>query len=52
MIRGVFLALPDADVMYILHNWLVVSIHFKNISQSSPNRGENKKYLSCHHPAK
>ena len=32
--------------------WLVVSTHLKNISQnweSSPNRGENKKYLSYHH---
>ena len=32
--------------------WLVVSTHLKNISQNwkpSPNRGENKKYLSCHH---
>ena len=34
------------------HHWLVVSTHLKNISQkweSSPNRGENKRYLSCHH---
>ena len=33
--------------------WLVVSTHLKSISQigsSSPNRGEHKKYLSCHHP--
>ena len=32
--------------------WLVVSTHLKNISQNgiiSPNRVENKKYLSCHH---
>jgi len=33
--------------------WLVVSTHLKNISQNGfifPNfRGENKKYLSCHH---
>ena len=35
--------------------WLVVSTHLKNmivkLGSSSPNfRGENKKYLSCHHP--
>ena len=27
----------------------MVSTHLKNIRKSSPNRGESKKYLSCHH---
>ncbi len=37
-----------------VHIWLVVSTHLKNISQSmsnwksSPNRGDNKKYLKPH----
>ena len=34
--------------------WLVVSTPLKNMlvkmGSSSPNRGENKEYLSCHHP--
>ena len=37
-------------------NWLVVSTHLKNISQNGnhfpKDRGETKKYLSCHHPEK
>ena len=44
---------PDCFTISCINDWLVVSTHLKKYEskwESSPNfRGENTKYLSCHH---
>ncbi len=44
---------PPHTLMPTSSGWWLVSTHLKNMlgkmGSSSPNRGENKKYLSCHH---
>ena len=51
--QGSYLLKKTLGLWYLNKTWLVVSTHLKDISRNDwifPNfRGENEKYMSCHH---